>query len=164
MKRQLGAWKENLPQPLIGAQLVLSEKDIYTALPVPMHGRADQVFLSHGWLIPVDTKTRKIVRVYPKDVVQLSVYAFILARSSSALFGREFPVASTGYVRCVTGREVTYVPVKLIPSAQVIGLWNRYWELKKQGVAARPRTAEPHVCAGCVKRQGCSKGKRVAAR
>lgn len=161
MKRQLGAWNENLPAPLIGAQLVLSEKDISTTLPVPMHGRADQVFLSHGWLIPVDTKTRKQVRVYPKDVIQLSVYAFILARASSAIFGREFPVASTGYVRCVSGRNVTYVPVKLLPSTQIIVMWNRYWELKKRGAAAAPKVAADHVCVSCVKRRGCPKGRRL---
>ena len=161
MKRQLGAWRENLPEPLVGAQLVLSESDIATNLPVPMHGRVDQVFYSRGWLIPIDTKTRKVVRVYPKDVIQLSVYAFILARTTMSLFGREIPVASSGSVRIVSGRETTYVPVTLLSSAQVINLWNRYWELKKGGAKARPRPAADHVCVSCLKRSACPKGRRL---
>lgn len=161
MRRQLGAWREVLPEPLIGAQVVLSESDIATVLPVPMHGRVDQVFYAKGWLVPVDTKTRKVPRVYMKDVIQLSVYAFILARISAQVFGRPVPVASTGYVRCVNGREVTYLPVKLLPSSQIVTLWNRYWVLKKGGLQARPTSAQLFVCVKCPKKAACPKGSRL---
>lgn len=161
MKRTLGAWQESLPAALAGAKLVLSESDLETALPVPMHGRVDQVFYANGWLVPVDTKTRKIPRVFLKDVIQLSVYAFILARTSLSLFGREIPVSSIGYVRCVCGRQPTYLPVRLLNSAQIISLWNRYWELKRNGARARPRPAPDHNCMVCPKKAGCPKGRRL---
>jgi hypothetical protein len=161
MKRQLGAWKENLPDQLIGAQVVLSESDVATTLPVPMHGRVDQVFFANGWLVPVDTKTRKVARVFLKDVIQLSVYAFILARISTQLFGRAVPVSSTGYVRFVSGRNVQYVAVRLLNSSQIIGLWNRYWELRKGGLSARPRPAPDYNCLQCPKKAGCPKGRTL---
>lgn len=159
MKRTLGAWKENLPAALIGAKLVLSESDLETTLPVPLHGRVDQVFYANGWLIPVDTKSRKAPKVYLKDVIQLSVYAFILARVSSRMFGREIPVSSTGYVRCVCGSQVTYLATRLLTSAQLIGLWNRYWDLKRNGARAKPRPAADHICVMCPKKASCPKGR-----
>jgi hypothetical protein len=161
MKRTLGAWKENLPATLVGAKLVLSESDLETTLPVPLHGRVDQVFYAAGWLVPVDTKTRKAPRVYLKDVIQLSVYAFILGRVSAQMFGRSIPVASTGFMRCVNGKSVTYLPVKLLNSAQVIGLWNRYWELKNNGARAKPRPAADVSCRVCPKKMNCPKGRQV---
>lgn len=161
MKRQLGAWVENLPAPLIGAQLVLSESDVETTIPVPMHGRVDQVFFAGGWLVPVDTKTRKSTRVYTKDIIQLSVYAFILARTSAVLFGRPIPVSSTGYLRLVNGKAVQYVPVRLLNSAQVIALWNRYWELKRHGLRARPKAAPEFNCLRCPKKANCPRGRLI---
>lgn len=161
MKRQLGAWAEDLPAALIGAQLVLSESDVATTIPVPMHGRVDQVFYARGWLVPVDTKTRKSTRIYTKDIIQLSVYAFILARTSTSMFGRAIPVASTGYVRCVNGKSVQYVPVRLLNSTQVIALWNRYWELKKYGLRARPKAAPEFNCLQCPKKASCPRGRQI---
>lgn len=159
MKSSLSSWKENLPAQLVGAELVLSESDLETTFPVPMHGRVDQVFYVNGWLVPVDTKTRKLHRVFLKDVIQLSVYAFILARASSRLFGRTIPVANTGYIRCVSPAGTSYIPTKLLSSAQMIGLWNRYWELKRNGAKAKPRAAASHCCAMCPKKQACPKGR-----
>ncbi|ETS31972.1 hypothetical protein PTE_01728 [Photorhabdus khanii NC19] len=38
-------WKsENMPPELRSATLFLSEQDVSTTLPVPMHGRVDQVY------------------------------------------------------------------------------------------------------------------------
>lgn len=164
MSRHLGAWQEILPEPLSGARLVLSESDIGTTLPVPMHGRVDQVFYSRGWLIPVDTKTRKHPRVFVKDIIQLSVYAFILSRISARLFGRSIPVSSSGYVRCVNGKKVQYIAVNLLSGSQVIALWNRYWELKKFGLRARPKPAPEHHCIMCPKKDNCPRGRLIPSR
>lgn len=47
-------WKsENMPPELRSATLFLSEQDVSTTLPVPMHGRVDQVYQTkRGILIP----------------------------------------------------------------------------------------------------------------
>lgn len=152
------AWREALPAALQGARLVLSESELSTDVPVPIHGRGDQVFLANGWLVPVDTKRRSKPAVYLKDIIQLSAYGFILARASRTLFGQNYPVASHGFIRAVVGRDVTYIPVKLLSSTQVIALWNRYWELKRK--EAKPRLPEPFKCVKCPKKANCPVGKR----
>ena len=161
MSNGIGSWREALPEQLRGAQVVLSERNLSTEIPVPLHGRGDQVFLARGWLVAVDTKRRKIARVYMKDVIQLSVYAFILARQSTALFGVNYPVSATGFVRCVTPRGTEYKPVQLLNSSQVISLWNRYWFLRSEGLRARPTHPNTASCSGCPKRLNCPVGRRV---
>lgn len=152
------AWREALPPALQGARLVLSESDLSTDVPVPIHGRGDQVFLANGWLVPVDTKRRSKAVVYLKDVIQLSAYAFVLARASKALFGQAYPVSSQGFIRVVVGRKPKYIPVNLLSSTQVIALWNRYWELKRKRAA--PRVPEPYKCVKCPKKANCPVGRR----
>ncbi len=152
------AWREALPPALQGARLVLSESELSTEVPVPIHGRGDQVYLANGWLVPVDTKRRSKAVVYRKDIIQLSAYGFILARASGRLFGQTYPVASHGFIRLVVGRQVSYVPVKLLSSTQVISLWNRYWELKRK--RSRPSIPESYMCVKCPKKANCPVGKR----
>lgn len=161
MSGGIGTWREQLPDVLRGAQVVLSERDLYTEIPVPLHGRADQVFLAQKWLVVVDTKRRKAGRVYAKDVIQLSVYAFILARQTTALFGSNYPVASKGFIRLVTPHGTEYRPVQLLNSSQVISLWNRYWYLRAEGLRARPTHPTEKACAGCPKRGNCPIGRRI---
>ncbi|WP_143502071.1 PD-(D/E)XK nuclease family protein [Pseudomonas sp. Irchel 3E13] len=161
MNRAIGAWSENLPDALRGGRVVLSERDLATEIPVPLHGRGDQVFLVNGWLVPVDTKRRRREMVYMKDVIQLSVYAFILARQSQALFGRNLPVSGTGYIRIAGPSRTIYKPVALLNSAQIISLWNRYWALRCEGLRAAPRHPNETVCAGCSKKAMCPVGRRV---
>lgn len=55
-KRGLGdtwAWwkSENMPYELRSATLFLSEQDVSTTLPVPMHGRVDQVYQTKGGVL-----------------------------------------------------------------------------------------------------------------
>lgn len=59
---------------LHGATCVLNETNIHTSKPVALHGRVDQVFqLKNGIHLVIDTKVRERIKVYPSDVVQLSV-------------------------------------------------------------------------------------------
>lgn len=161
MNRAIGAWSENLPDALRGGRVVLSERDLATEIPVPLHGRGDQVFLANGWLVPVDTKRRKSESVYMKDVIQLSVYAFILARQSQSLFGRNLPVSGTGFIRISNSMRTIYKPVTLLSSAQVISLWNRYWMLRGEGLRAAPRHPHERACVSCPKRSNCPVGQRI---
>ncbi len=92
---------ENMPVVLRKAELFMSEQEISTDTPIPLHGRVDQVFLSaHGLL---------------SDIWQLGVYAVILQARY------RYPVCSYGFVRTVlrteTTRDVRYHAVRL-PSLQ----------------------------------------------
>lgn len=64
-------WKsENMPYELRSATLFLSEQDISTTQPVPMHGRVDQVYKAkNGVLIPLDTKLRQVNHIYESDII-----------------------------------------------------------------------------------------------
>lgn len=79
-------WKsENMPYELRSATLFLSEQDISTTQPVPMHGRVDQVYKAkNGVLIPLDTKLRQVNHIYESDIIQLSVYRVILSHKYKA--------------------------------------------------------------------------------
>ena len=160
--KSAAVWKENLPDELVGARVVLSESNISTTVAAPMHGRVDQVFLAKsGWLVLVDTKRRKSAKVFLKDVIQLSVYRFILERSCKDIFGSVAPVSGTGYIRIASGSKTAYVPVKLLQSAQVINIWNRYWQLRTEKLAAKPRIPEPSACQSCPKKANCPVGVKI---
>lgn len=152
---RLTNWKEPLPAELRGAAVVLSERNLSTVSPVPLHGRCDQVFDNGRFLSIVDTKRRKKPSVYMRDVIQLSAYRVILERDSQRLLGYRRPVSPVGYIRITGFGTTTYLPVKLLSTTQVIALWNRYWELKTRRAAASPRVAVLQVCASCDQAPRC---------
>jgi hypothetical protein len=126
---------EAMPAELRTADLVLSECPIWTRRPLPLSGQPDQVYEAlNGDLIVVDSKTRRVPRVYLHDIVQLSVYRVILRHCDfPPVAGR--PVRPYGYVRCQWGRAVRYLPARLLSEQQVFGLALRYLETRRQ----RPR-------------------------
>lgn len=123
-------WKsENMPYELRSATLFLSEQDISTTQPVPMHGRVDQVYQTkNGVLIPLDTKLRQVNHIYESDIIQLSVYRVILSHKYKA------PVAKYGYVRTVVetadGDRVRYIKTNLLSEKEVVKLWHRYQSIR----------------------------------
>ncbi|MDR6775685.1 hypothetical protein [Azospirillum sp. BE72] len=125
--RLLWLRRENMPAELARGRLVLSEEEVRTNLPVPLLGRPDQVFMSDaGLLVPVDTKTRRLPRVFVSDIVQLSVYGTILNFTTDPRFaGRD--VAAHGYVRMPTLAGVAWARVALLKPAAVVELWADHW-------------------------------------
>ncbi|MBG9433307.1 hypothetical protein I5772_22220 [Klebsiella pneumoniae] len=123
-------WKsENMPYELRSATLFLSEQDISTTQPVPMHCRVDQVYQTkNGVLIPLDTKLRQVNHIYESDIIQLSVYRVILSHKYKA------PVAKYGYVRTVVetadGDRVRYIKTNLLSEKEVVKLWHRYQSIR----------------------------------
>lgn len=123
-------WKtENMPRELRNATLFLSEKDISTSVPVPIHGRVDQVYRTNkGLLVPLDTKLRPVSHIYESDIIQLSVYRLIL------LHQYKLPVANYGYVRTVVetnaGDKIRYIKTDLLSEKAVITLWRRYQSIR----------------------------------
>lgn len=152
---RLTNWREPLPAELRSASVVMSERDLSTTMPVPLHGRCDQIFDNGRYLFVVDTKRRKKAAVYLRDVIQLSVYRVILERESQTLLGYRRPVSPVGYIRVTGYGTTTYLPVKLLATTQVVALWNRYWELKSRRGAASPRVAVLQVCAACDQAPRC---------
>lgn len=155
--RAVAAWKylEGMPEDLAGGELMMSEVEIETALPVPMHGRVDQVYRSaNGLVVPVDSKLRGRARVEPGDIVQLSVYGFILRHGfrDGELGGA---VAPYGYVRAAMGVRAQYLPVRLLNDEAMIAIYNR-WVAVRDGVAGQVRfSVGGKTCGSCAGRDLC---------
>ena len=110
---------------LSGSHCVMNETSIKTLTPVPLHGRVDQVFqLKDRRLLLVDTKAREKIRVYPSDIVQLSVYATILKNNG-------YELCPFAYIRLPReSNKVVYLPVKLYSEKRVIALYYKYLAIK----------------------------------
>lgn len=137
-RRRLYKSTGSRPSILDGAKCVLNEQNISTEQPVPLHGRVDQVFeLSDGRWLPLDTKVRDRIAVYPSDIVQLSVYSIILKYQGHRVcpFGLlRFPVA---------GKDAIYLPVKLFSEEKIVKLYQRYIALQS-GVMVGDCTCGKH--------------------
>lgn len=118
--------KDALPWRLRKAKLVLNEQDIYTHAPFPLHGRPDQVFLlPNGRCVVMDTKTCEQQEVFLADIIQLSVYRYILTHG----YGQK--VDPYGYVRLariIPGRapRVRFRRVRLLGDLAIHELWREY--------------------------------------
>ncbi|MBB3267662.1 hypothetical protein FHW79_005327 [Azospirillum sp. OGB3] len=125
--RLLWLRRENMPAELARGRLVLSEEEVRTNLPVPLLGRPDQVFMSDaGLLVPVDTKTRRLPRVFLSDIVQLSVYGTILNFTTDPRVAGQ-DVAAYGYIRMPTLYGVVWARVALLKPSAVVELWADHW-------------------------------------
>lgn len=102
---------EKMPTDLRYGDLIFNETDVECMHPYPCKGRIDQGFLINNKFVPLDTKTRKRHRFYESDVVQLSLYTYIIYHRY------RLQPAFYGYVRTVVfnerGKTIEYHAVKL---------------------------------------------------
>lgn len=137
---------ENRPALLRNARLLLSEQPIRCKRPVPLHGRVDQVYqLANGELCVVDSKARRIPRVYPSDIIQASVYATILRAKGHV-------VHPQGYIRQIWNARVRYLPFDLLSDEKVIALYHYRDELLANPSVAK-LSVHPALCRGCGHRE-----------
>lgn len=123
---------DRIPVELQGAKCVMNEQNISVRKPTALHGRVDQVFeMKNGRWVVVDTKRRNYNKVFPSDIVQLTVYAVILANNGH-------PVAPYGYIRLVNQAGIAnYKKVTLFTADTVVALRERYLALKYNKASPR---------------------------
>jgi hypothetical protein len=130
VSRRLWHAGERMPRELRRSLLVLSEAPVSLRGPIRLHGRVDQVYRTEygrGALVVVDSKMRRRDRVGADDLMQISVYAFILRREP--LSGHEnAPVSRYGYLRFVWDDVSRYRRVGLYPDRLVINAYREYVE------------------------------------
>ncbi len=130
VSRRLWHAGERMPRELRRSVLVLSEAPVSLKGPIRLHGRVDQVYRTdygHGALVLVDSKMRRRERVGADDLMQLSVYAFILRRAP--VRGHEsVPVCRHGYLRFMWDDVSRYRRVDLYPDRLVINAYQEYVE------------------------------------
>lgn len=138
-----------MPQELATAELWCSEKLFRCQKPVMLAFKPDRVYKSAvGVLIVEETKTHN--RVYPSDILQLSVAATGL-RAISTL-----PVADYGYVRLVTegGSRTVFKRVQLLRDSEVVGIHARRQRILS-GEIAPVKSCQAGLCRGCAYRGAC---------
>ena len=89
---------EKLPIEIQNSTLVLNEDEISCKTPYQLYGRVDQVFQNeHNHLVILDSKTRKNHRIYTSDVMQLSLYRYMLSNGDF----KQHTFSPYGYIRTV---------------------------------------------------------------
>jgi RecB family exonuclease len=146
---RLGRFKEiinELPKELKAAKLFCSERLLVITWPFDLFGRVDQIWQrSDGHLVIADTKTRRIVRYYFSDQLQLTGYAFLLKYHPDT---KGLRIAPYGYLRIPQGRKAIYIKVPLL-SEQAYRDHLKHYQALQRGTA-RPRPAvSPLICKGC---------------
>jgi CRISPR/Cas system-associated exonuclease Cas4 (RecB family) len=130
------------------------EKTFRTRTPIPLVARVDRAYVDIGGeIVLVELKTLRSDRVYPRDVIQLSVQKMALEGQT-----RE-KVASHGFVTvqipksCATPRSHR---VALMDSSEIVALHGRRADV----IAGRmlPRYAgSSKACKGCAFRDRCDR-------
>lgn len=115
IKRELFSARDNLPEALRSATLLMSEKTLTIRSPVYKKGTPDQVWDVCGTLYISDTKTR--TKIKPTDIEQMSIYRILLEKN-----GYE-NVANTAYVRLAArGKSTRWEPVTLLSQVKATEL------------------------------------------
>lgn len=114
--------EEGMPAEIADGRLLMSERPVWTAYPVPLYGIPDQVYATPDRaIVPVDTKTRCKPSVSVRDIVQLSVYRAIFTYTDHPLFRRR-PTRPYGYLRFAWNGRAKYVRVQLYATEVVMNL------------------------------------------
>lgn len=153
--------RDAMPDEIAVGRLVYSEQTLQADRPVPLSARVDQVYLTtRGTLVPVETKRRHAAKIWPADVIELSVQATVLAHSpdSRKWHGR---IADYGYVRIAAeGRKPVYLRTPLLTAAEVRALHDRYFDLHQGRVTPVPAQHQG-LCRKCGQRTKCEVGRAI---
>lgn len=141
-------------RPAVLDHLVMSEEGLSIKRPYMLIGRPDEVYTSSkGMLFPVDTKTRNRAVVFDSDIIQLSVYAVLLAHAKHPALPfkgvRRRHVARYGYIRFVVGKKTYWSkPVELLTEQEVGALVERRTKLEANLATPMP-TRYAGICKTC---------------
>lgn len=121
--------RQRFPPLLQNATCVMNEKNISTLTPVSLHGRVDQVFLLlDGRHVVIDTKVRETKKVYPSDIIQVSVYSIILKYMG-------YKVCPFAFIRFPDGGDrSSYKKVRLYTESHIVSLHRRYISIKNGSI------------------------------
>ncbi|WP_419626368.1 PD-(D/E)XK nuclease family protein, partial [Thiolapillus sp.] len=139
---------DNAPLLLKKSRLLLVEQTLRIQDPTPIKARVDEVYQQpNGELIIVDTKARNSSRVYMKDVIQLSLYGYILRKMGHR-------VSPFGYVRVQKPETVDYLIAPLLSEAELMQ-WFERAKILEQGLSSPRFCEDARKCEACSERNGC---------
>lgn len=114
--------------------------------PHDLRGRLDAIYRNAaGQMVPVEYKSRN-GKTYPGDLLQLSIYGWMLRKTGQPAAGYGFVVTGTGI-----GRKAARIT--LYGDAQVEGAIHRFADLA-QG-HSQPNKRNDRMCRSCSQRTAC---------
>lgn len=137
------------PHELMTAELMHIEQDLAGTLSTGHHlyGRPDRVYKTKsGQHIPVEYKTRMRQTVYPSDVAQLSLQAWLLGKNG-------YKPAQHGYVVVDTPKGREAHPVRLLGPEKSESLVARYLDILDGKTT--PRATPGRKCESCGHASRC---------
>lgn len=103
--------------------------------------KPDVVFRHNGRAIVGEAKTRKTFRIYPSDVIQLSVGRAVIQESGSA-------VSDVGFVKVVTSEGARWLDKQLLTTQEVLDLKKRYDSIQA-GEIEPGKCSNKIICRSC---------------
>lgn len=141
-----------LPRELRNAELVYAERFFRSGGDVPISAKCDRGYrTTQGEIVLVELKTRKLNRVYPSDIIELSAQRFAIQSNSVDR------VADYGFVLIQQegNSRPTLRRVRLLSNADVIALAVRRAEILSGN--AFPRYAcSKKFCGKCSFKKVCN--------
>lgn len=148
-RRRLAQVMWRLPEAIRGETLAYAERQFHSGTHPRIVARVDRAYRSrHGLITLVELKTRRTDRVHTSDIVQLSAQRLALEAETGE------PVAPTAFVAVQSIGGLTWRPVGLMSSVEVMAFVQRREALVIGQLAPRP-PSRPELCAACVWKDRC---------
>lgn len=150
LRRGRGASDERgLPPELIGAELAYAERT-FRSMRCSLVAKLDRAYRTRNGLVLVELKTRRQNKVFPPDVIELSVQRVALEDATGE------PVSQTAWVLVNSAGRRHSHKVQLLTADEVVSLRERYVRVAENRIE-RPRPARLlRQCENCGHRQRCS--------
>ena len=140
------AWR---PPGLRDAVLCYAECTFRTHRPFPMVARVDRGYRSAGRVVLAELKTRRLAKVYPSDILELSAQRVAL----EAAAGEQ--VSDTAYVLVLEpGGRRTVHPVRLLSREEVTHIAQRRQAILAGATEPRPARSDA-LCRRCSHLKRC---------
>lgn len=148
-KPRLPAVATELPPALKTARTWAKETFFESNGPMNLRGRIDHAFeLENGGIVLTETKTRRFQRIYPSDTLQLSAYRELIQWSTRK------QVENIAYVRALTPAGNRFLPLQLLPGAEVQAAYQIYRDLQS-GKYPGERCKNQAICKTCMYQREC---------
>ena len=140
------AWR---PPGLRDAVLRYAERTFRTHRPFPLVARVDRAYRSAGRIVLAELKTRRLAKVYPSDILELSAQRVAL----EAAAGEQ--VSDTAYVLVLEpGGRRTVHPVRMLGREEVTHIAQRRHAILAGATEPHPARSEA-LCRRCGHLKRC---------
>lgn len=143
--------RTNLPEKLKSMRIWAKERQFQCDDPVKLVCRLDESYQDeHGELTLSETKSRRWLKVYASDILQLSAEALTVSAQTKRR------VSKTAYVRLITPEGNEYREVSLLSNDEVVAAALMFQDLS-QGKYPGEKCGRPEICRTCAYKEPCDR-------